>query len=104
MEAWSIVGAVVSFAVIWWLVLLVILPIGVPSQADLGSVEPGTPQSAPARMPVKRKLLYATLITIVPWAIFNGFAWFEVVTLEDMDFLFPESFKEPPAHRPEAQG
>ena len=42
----TLTGAIVLFAVIWFLSLLVALPIGLNTQGDLGEVEPGTPASA----------------------------------------------------------
>ncbi|MCI4661884.1 MAG: DUF1467 family protein [Neomegalonema sp.] len=96
MHAWSVVGSIVLYAVMWWIVLLLILPRGVQSQGEAGSIEPGTPASAPARISIKRKLLWASLITLIPWAIINGLLFFEVFSLEDFSFLFPDSFKEPP--------
>ena len=43
----TITGAVVLFAVIWFVSLLVALPIGIRTQGEAGNVAPGTPSSAP---------------------------------------------------------
>ena len=39
--------AIVLFAIIWFVSLLVALPIGVRTQDEAGDVAPGTPSSAP---------------------------------------------------------
>ena len=44
----SITGAVVLFAVIWFMVFFIVLPIRFRSQQDEGEIVPGTPASAPA--------------------------------------------------------
>ena len=42
-----IVSGLVLFAVIWFIALLVALPIGITTQEEAGEVVPGTPASAP---------------------------------------------------------
>ena len=43
----NVVSALVLFAVIWFVTLLVALPIGLTTQEEAGEVVPGTPASAP---------------------------------------------------------
>ena len=43
----TITAAFVLFAVIWFIALLVALPIGLTTQGEAGEVVPGTPASAP---------------------------------------------------------
>ena len=52
----TITGAIVLFAVIWFVTLLVALPIGLRTQEEVGEVTPGTPASAPADPRIGRKL------------------------------------------------
>ncbi|OWJ76190.1 MULTISPECIES: DUF1467 family protein [Haematobacter] len=82
----TITGAVVLFAVIWFLVFLVILPIGMKSQADAGHVEPGTPASAPSDAAVGRKAKLTTLITIGLWIVVAGIIMSGVISIRDIDF------------------
>lgn len=63
----AVTSAIVVFAVIWFLVLLCVLPYRTPSQSETGDVTPGTPRSAPADPRMKRKFVVTTLITIVIW-------------------------------------
>ena len=62
-----------AFAVLWFLALFCLLPIG------LGDVDPET--GAPLRPHVKRKALWATIIAAVLWLAFYfaiGFGWLEL--------------------------
>lgn len=64
----NLTGGIVLYAVLWFLTLFVVLPIGQRSQQDAGEVVPGTPAGAPADLPLKRKVLWATLISALLWA------------------------------------
>jgi predicted secreted protein len=56
--------AVAIFFVIWWTVLFTVLPFAGRSQAEDGSVVPGTPSSAPSRPQFLRVILWTTLISL----------------------------------------
>ena len=43
----TITAAVVLFAVVWFMVFFIVLPLRLTTQGDAGSVVPGTPKSAP---------------------------------------------------------
>ena len=58
----TITAAIVLFAVIWFLTLFVVLPIGLRTQGEDGEVVPGTPSSAPANPRLRRKFFWVTLI------------------------------------------
>ena len=53
---------------IWWTSLFAVLPFGVRTQQEEGSVVPGTPESAPAKPP--RVLRIIAINTVVATAIF----------------------------------
>lgn len=82
----NLTGAVVLFAVIWFLVFLVMLQIGARSQADAGEVVPGTPESAPAQDLVRRKALWTTAITAVLWAGLAAVILWGGISIEDIDW------------------
>ena len=52
--------SIAIYFIIWWLVLFAVLPFGVRSQQEAGSVAPGTEPGAPARPLLWRKLLATT--------------------------------------------
>jgi predicted secreted protein len=66
-----------TFIIIWWLVLFMVLPFGAAPPAD-AEIEPGTARSAPARPRLLMKMLVTTgiaiLLTIAArWFIESGF-------------------------------
>lgn len=82
----SITGAIVLYAVIWFLALLVALPIGIESQQEAGEVVPGTPASAPANPRVRLKMIWVTVITTILWAGVCAVILWGGLTVRDIDF------------------
>jgi predicted secreted protein len=81
----TITGAIVLFTVIWFLALLVALPIGVRTQGEAGEITPGTPASAPADPMIGRKLFWVTVVTLVLWGGLCAFILWGGVTVRDLD-------------------
>jgi len=80
----SLTLAIAIYVVVWWVVLFAVLPIGVRTQGEDGSVVPGTPESAPA---VPRLLRVVVITTLVSAVLFGG-AWAAVrYGLVDLDGL-----------------
>jgi predicted secreted protein len=67
----SITFGVAVYIVLWWTVLFAVLPIGVRTQDEDGSVVPGTPESAPT---APRLIRVVVLTTLISGALF-GAAW-----------------------------
>jgi predicted secreted protein len=67
----SITFAIAIYLVLWWTVLFAVLPIGVRTQGEDGSVVPGTPESAPT---APRLIRVVALTTLISAALF-GAAW-----------------------------
>ena len=68
----TITAAIVLFAMVWFMVFFIVLPLRFVSQSDAGEVVPGTPRSAPAGFVVARKARLTTVIATVVWAILSG--------------------------------
>ncbi len=83
----TITAALVLFAVIWFLTLLVVLPVRIKTQGDLGDIVPGTHAGAPEVHHMKKKLWITTGITVVLWAIIAGIIISGVITVRDIDWL-----------------
>lgn len=83
----SIVSGIVLFAVVWFLVLFIVLPIRLETQGDRGEVLFGTPASAPANLSMKRKALITTGVAILVWAILVGVILSGVISVRDIDFF-----------------
>ena len=66
------VSGLVLFAVIWFLVLFVVLPLRLETQGDRGEVEPGTQAGAPANLDMWKKARVTTYVAVVIWAVVGG--------------------------------
>ncbi|KIC41538.1 hypothetical protein RA27_09840 [Ruegeria sp. ANG-R] len=83
----TITAAFVLFAVIWFLTLLVVLPVRIKTQGDLGEIVPGTHAGAPEVHHMKKKLWITTGISVVLWVIIAGIILSGVITVRDFDWL-----------------
>ncbi|SMO64860.1 DUF1467 family protein [Ruegeria faecimaris] len=83
----TITAGLVLFAVIWFMTLLVILPIRIKTQGDLGEVVPGTHSGAPEVHHMKKKLWITTGVSVVLWAIIAGIIISGVISVRDFDWL-----------------
>ncbi|NCY26862.1 MAG: DUF1467 family protein [Alphaproteobacteria bacterium] len=82
-----ITAAVIVFAVTWFLVFFVVLPIRFVSQDDAGQIEPGTPAGAPAGAEVARKARITTAITAVLWLGIMAVILTHPFSIRDIDFM-----------------
>lgn len=64
----AITSAIVLYAVTWFMVMFIALPIGLRTQGDEGEIVKGTPAGAPANYNPKRKAIWVTLVSFVIWA------------------------------------
>ncbi len=83
----NLTGGIVLYAVLWFLALFVILPIGERSQAEAGAVVPGTPEGAPADPRLGRKALLATVIAALVWGVIAWIILGGIVTRGDIEAL-----------------
>ncbi|MCH9765584.1 MAG: DUF1467 family protein [Alphaproteobacteria bacterium] len=61
--------AVAFYFVTWWLTLFLVLPFGVRTQSEDGTVVPGTPESAPARARIGKIFLINTVVATVVFCV-----------------------------------
>lgn len=71
----SLALGIALYFVIWWTILFAVLPFGVRTQAEDGSVVPGTPESAPVRPRLLRLFLVNSLVA----AVIFGCVWATIV-------------------------
>lgn len=83
----GIVSALVLYAVIWFMVLFVVLPIRLETQGDRGEIVPGTHAGAPANLNLRRKFRIVTLVSLVVWGIIAAVIWSGLITIRDIDFM-----------------
>ena len=82
----SIVSAIVLFAVVWFMVLFVVLPIRLETQGDVGERVEGTPAGAPATgFSMKRCLWITTLWAVPVWALISAVILWGGISVRDLD-------------------
>lgn len=82
----QVTSALVVYAVLWFLVLFVILPLRMVSQGEAGDVVKGTTASAPSDPRMKKRFLLTSVIAFVMWVplcagIINGYLTVEMFNL-----------------------
>jgi predicted secreted protein len=82
----SITAVIVVYAITWFMVFFIVLPLRFVSQADSGTVVPGTPSSAPAEEVVRRKAWITTIAATVIWALICAVILSGVISVRDFDF------------------
>lgn len=80
-------SALVLFAVIWFLTLLIVVPIRLKTQQDVGKVTPGTQSGAPEVHHLKTKIWITTGVSIVLFIIIAGIILSGWITVADMDWF-----------------
>jgi predicted secreted protein len=73
-----------SYFVIWWTVLFAVLPFGVRTQGEAGSVVPGTPASAPAQFRLGRVALMTTVVATIVFAVLWAGIRLRIIDLETL--------------------
>jgi len=82
----SITSAIVLYAVIWFLTMLMALPVGLRTQGDEGEVVKGTHAGAPANYNPRRKAIIVTCISFVVWIAIVFFLLYTPFTWHDFDW------------------
>lgn len=93
----TITGAIILFAVLWFLIFLMILPVRHVSQSEAGEVVPGTPPSAPANAQIGRKARITTVIAAVLWVLLAWVILFGGFTIHSVDWFGKLDRDPPPA-------
>lgn len=83
----NITAAIVLFAVIWFMTLLIVLPLRLTSQGEAGSVVPGTPSSAPHEPAMKRRIWIVTGVSVVLWLVIAGIIESGMISVRDLDIF-----------------
>jgi predicted secreted protein len=78
--------AIAIYVFIWWIVLFAVLPFGVRTQHEEGSVVPGTPESAPHKPRLLRAFLINTVIATIVFTIVYLVIAYRLITPETIPF------------------
>jgi predicted secreted protein len=84
--SWTTMLAI--YFVAWWIVLFAVLPFGVRSQAEDGTVTPGTDPGAPVVPWLIHKVIWTTIVTAVLCALFFWLFLTRRLTLDDLVTLW----------------
>ena len=83
----SITSALVLYAVLWFLTFLVVIPIRLQTQGDVGEVVPGTHAGAPHNHNLKLKAKITFAVAAVMWLILWWIITFDIITVRDFDWM-----------------
>lgn len=83
----GITSALVLLAVIWWMTFLIVLPIKVKTQGDVGEVEPGTHAGSPHVHNLPKKAMITTGIALVLWVIISSIILSERIKVSEIEFF-----------------
>jgi predicted secreted protein len=83
----AVTSAIVLYAVIWFMVMFIVLPIRLRTQGDEGKVVPGTQAGAPVNFNLKRTALIVSAITFVIWALIVAVIVSGTLTIRDLDWF-----------------
>ncbi len=75
------------YFICWWLVLFMVLPFGVKTQQEDNNITPGTPESAPAKPMIIKKMLATTVIAGFFFALIYWVVTTQPIAYEDIPFL-----------------
>ena len=82
------VSGLVLFAVVWFMVLFVVLPIRLETQGDVGERVEGTHAGSPASgFSMKKKFRLTTLWAVPIWAIIAAVIVFGDISVRDIDMF-----------------
>lgn len=82
----TISAAFVLFAVLWFLLLFIALPLKLKTQSEVGKIIEGTPLSAPDNPQVKKKMIWVSAITFILWIPICLIIMSGIVSISDLDF------------------
>ena len=83
----SVTSALVLFAVIWFMVLFITLPLRLKTQGEAGKIVPGTHSGAPAELNLKRLFTIVTAVSLVLWGVIAGVIVSGWIGIHDIDWF-----------------
>ncbi len=84
----SITTGIVTFIIVWWTSLFLVLPFGVKGQWEEGEVKDGSEPGAPVKPYILRKFAITTGIAMVLWVIVYIIIVTNAVGVISFDWLF----------------
>jgi predicted secreted protein len=84
--AWT--TALAIYFIIWWVMLFAVLPWGIRSQAEAGSVIPGSEPGAPDFPRLLARLAWTTLVSAIVFAALAFAYAYQLVSMEQLTTWF----------------
>ena len=81
----GITSGLVLYAVIWFMTFLIVIPIRLQTQGDVGEVVPGTHAGSPEVHNLKRKAWITSAVAFVIWVVVAGTILSGTISVEDID-------------------
>lgn len=88
----TITAALVLYSVLWFLTFLMVIPVRLKTQGDMGEVVPGTHASSPERHDLKKKAWITTALASVMWGIIATIILTGAITIADIE-AFTDMFR-----------
>ena len=88
----TITAALVLYSVLWFLTFLMVIPVRLKTQDDIGEVVPGTHASSPERHDLKKKAWITTALASVMWGIIATIILTGAITIADIE-AFTDMFR-----------
>ncbi len=79
----TIIGAIIIYLVLWWVILFTILPLKIKSQLEENNIYKGSEPGAPSNPNLKYKLYLTTLLTTVLFALIYIINYLEIFDIRD---------------------
>ncbi len=80
----SVATSLMVYAIIWWLVFFMALPIGIRTPEEAGeAVTPGNVESAPVRPRLWLKAALTTVVAALIWAVYFVIAKYDLLGFRD---------------------
>ncbi|SEV95384.1 Predicted secreted protein [Cognatiyoonia koreensis] len=80
-------SAIVLFAVVWFMVFFIVLPLRLETQGDVGEVVPGTHAGAPANLQMKKKVKTTSIWALGIWVVLATIIWSGLISVRDIDWF-----------------
>ena len=80
----SLATSFAIYFIIWWVVLFAVLPWGVRSQHEDGTIIPGSDPGAPAIPRLRRKLVWTTIVAAIIFALWYVVYTYRLLALDDL--------------------
>lgn len=94
----AVTSSLVLYAVIWFLTFLVVIPIRLKTQGDLGHVLEGTHAGSPEVHNLKKKAWITTGVALILWIILIVIITQEIITIADIEGWTGSTISEPIQH------